>query len=77
MADLGRRGCRAHDHLDDPAAVAQVDEKQPAVVPEGIHPAGQQHLAAGIIRGQLSAEDAFTEEHDRCAQCRPVSCRGC
>ena len=38
-----------------------MDEEQAAVVPEGIHPAGQKHLAAGVVRGQLAAKDTIGE----------------
>jgi hypothetical protein len=44
----------AEDHLDDPRAVAQVDEDDPAVVAAAGHPAGQRHGRAGVGRAQAS-----------------------
>ncbi len=65
LADFGGRGYRAENDLHDAAAVAQVDKQQPAVIPEGIHPAGQQHLAADILRGQLPAKDPLGKPHEK------------
>ncbi len=41
--------------LDDPGAVAQVDEDQPAVVAPAVHPAGNSRARACALGGQLPA----------------------
>src|SRR5690606_6164710 len=41
--------------LDPAAAVPQVDEQQPAVVPRAGHPPGQDHLLAGVGGAQDAA----------------------
>ena len=42
------------DELEQPGAVAQVDEDQPAVVAAAVHPAGDAHLLAHVVRAQLA-----------------------
>ncbi len=51
---LWRRVGVEHE-LDDPGAVAQVDEDQPAVVAAAVDPAGDARLRAGPLGGQLAA----------------------
>ena len=46
---------RVEDHLDHALAIAQIDERDPAVIPTMRHPAAQGHLAAGIARAKLPA----------------------
>jgi len=69
LADVVGRHLRAEDDLHDAAAVAQVDEQQAAVIPEGIHPAGQQHVAADILRSQFPAKDTFRKTHEKSPSC--------
>src|SRR3989304_6066032 len=52
--DSFRRLGRVEDHLHQPAAVAQVDEDEAAVVAPAVHPAGQRHVLAGVILAQLA-----------------------
>ena len=47
------RRLRVDDELDDPGAVAQVDEDQPAVVAAAVDPAGDPDL--GAARGRRAA----------------------
>ena len=48
-----RRGLGMEHELDDPGAVAQVDEDQPTVVAAAVHPAGDARVGAGALGGQL------------------------
>jgi hypothetical protein len=43
------------DELDDPGAVAQVDEDQASMVATAMHPTGDARLLAGALRRQLAA----------------------
>ena len=50
-----RGGLGMEDELDQPAAVAQVDEDQPAVVAPAVDPAGDAHGLADAPRVELAA----------------------
>ena len=55
--DFERRGRRRwiDDHLDQPGAVAQVDEDQPAVVAHGVHPALEDDGLADVFGADFAA----------------------
>ena len=50
---LGRL-LRAEDELQQPGAVAQVDEDQAAVIAPAVHPAGNTRLAVHVVRAQVA-----------------------
>ena len=50
-----RGGLGMEHELDEPGAVAQVDEDQPAVVAPAVHPAGDAHGLADARGGELAA----------------------
>ena len=50
-----RRVLGMEHELDDPGAIAQVDEDQAAVVAAAVHPAGHAGLGVGAVGGQLAA----------------------
>ena len=49
------RGVRVEDELDEPGAVAQVDEDQAAVVAAAVHPAGDAGLGVDPVAEHLAA----------------------
>jgi hypothetical protein len=52
----GRLGeFRAENHLDDAAAIPQVDKEQLAVIAQGVHPTGKRNDAAGVGNAQAAA----------------------
>ena len=51
----GLQGVRVDDDLHDAAAVAQVDEDDPAVVAAAVDPAAQDHVLADLLRGHVTA----------------------
>ena len=59
---LGR--VRVEDDLQQPLAVAQVDEDHPAVVAPAVHPAGDRDLAAELLLVDLSAVMRAHEARD-------------
>jgi hypothetical protein len=50
-----RGGLGMEDELQEPGAVAQVDEDQAAVVTTAVHPAGHAHGRVDVARAQLAA----------------------
>ena len=62
-ADLGRRDLRAEYHLEDAAAIAQMDKEQSAVVAESIDPASQQERLSNVRLAYLPAENPFVKHH--------------
>src|SRR5205085_6824494 len=53
LGDVEARA-RVEDELDEAAAVAQVDEDQPAVVAAAVHPAGDADVAAGVTEREVA-----------------------
>ena len=57
MAELEstRRVVGMEEELDDPRAVTQIDEDQPAVIAAPVDPARDTHLGAGPVAQHLAA----------------------
>ena len=58
-------GLGVEDELDDPGAVAQVDEDQPAVVAAAVHPAGHAHGRVDVAGAQLAGPRVAVEVRAR------------
>ena len=54
---IRRRG-RIDDHLHQASAIAEVDEDQPAMVADSVHPALQDDVLANVIGADLAAHHA-------------------
>jgi len=63
LAELRIGEFRTEDDLNHAAAVAQVDEEQLPVIPQGIHPTGQQNLPVNVGEPKAGAGDSFLMIH--------------